>query len=199
MACSHFYSRCECNAKSRHIRTLSHICPFAGILLTIKMSTNPSSLPHCFSLDFVILRLSSSCVIFIHSLLVQSTLAPSLVSPASPSESLHDESQELQLRPFHDDDDDDVEDDRIQEVLQTSIVYTGTVLPTLHPDMQDNLPILPSARYTLCKNPGERLSKQGRIHGYPSRMRVGRSIAGEGHQGICAGAVCSKSTKTPKK
>merc|ERR1719334_2766279 len=50
----------------------------------------------------------------------QSTLAPSLVSPASPSESLHDENQELQLRPFHDDDDDDdVENDRIQEVLQT--------------------------------------------------------------------------------
>ena len=41
--------------------------------------------------------------------------------------------------------------------------------------------------------------KQGRIHGYPCRVRVGRSGAGEGHWVILAGAVCSKSSKTPKK
>ena len=35
--------------------------------------------------------------------------------------------------------------------------------------------------------------KQGQIHGYPSRVRVGRSSAGEGHKGIWAGAICSKS------
>ena len=33
--------------------------------------------------------------------------------------------------------------------------------------------------------------KQGRIHGYSSRVRVGRSRAGEGHQGIWSGVVCS--------
>ena len=38
-----------------------------------------------------------------------------------------------------------------------------------------------------------RYENQGRIHGYPSRVWVGRSRAGEGHQGIWAGAVCSKS------
>ena len=41
--------------------------------------------------------------------------------------------------------------------------------------------------------------KQGRIHGYPSRVQVGRSSAGEGHLGIWAGAVASKISKTPKK
>ena len=41
--------------------------------------------------------------------------------------------------------------------------------------------------------------KHGRIHGYPSHVRVGRSSAGEGHQGTWAGAVCSKGPKTPKK
>ena len=41
--------------------------------------------------------------------------------------------------------------------------------------------------------------KQGRIHGYPSCVRVGRSSAGEGHLGIWAGAVSSKSSRTPKK
>ena len=41
--------------------------------------------------------------------------------------------------------------------------------------------------------------KQGRIHGYPSRVRVGRSLAGEGHWVIWARAICSKSLKTPKK
>ena len=35
--------------------------------------------------------------------------------------------------------------------------------------------------------------KQGRIHGYPSRVRLGRSSAGEGHWSISAGAVGSKS------
>ena len=37
--------------------------------------------------------------------------------------------------------------------------------------------------------------KQGRIHGYPSRVRVGRGIDGEGHCGIWAGAVSSKRRK----
>ena len=32
--------------------------------------------------------------------------------------------------------------------------------------------------------------KQGRIHGYPNRMQVGRSSAGEGQLGIWARAVC---------
>ena len=68
----------------------------------------------------------------------QPTDAPSLVSPTSPSESLHDEN-ELHLRHL------DAED-QFEDVVHTSIVYTGAVLPTLHPDMQENLPILPSAR-----------------------------------------------------
>ena len=42
-------------------------------------------------------------------------------------------------------------------------------------------------------------SIQGWIHGYISRVRVGRSSAGEGHKSIWAGAVGSKSSKTPKK
>ena len=42
------------------------------------------------------------------------------------------------------------------------------------------------------------LVKQSRIHGYPSRVRMGKSSAG-GHQSIWAGAVGSKSSKTPKK
>jgi len=41
--------------------------------------------------------------------------------------------------------------------------------------------------------------KQGRIHGYPSRVRVGRGSDREGHWGIWAGAVSSKRSKTPKK
>ena len=41
--------------------------------------------------------------------------------------------------------------------------------------------------------------KQGRIRGYPSRVRGGRSSVGEGHLGIWAGAVSSKISKTPKK
>ena len=41
--------------------------------------------------------------------------------------------------------------------------------------------------------------KQGRVQGYPSHMRVGRSSAGEGHKSIWAVAVGSKSSKTPKK
>ena len=31
---------------------------------------------------------------------------------------------------------------------------------------------------------GDSKKKQGRIHGYPRRVRVGRSSAGEGHEGI---------------
>ena len=45
----------------------------------------------------------------------------------------------------------------------------------------------------------KRKEEQGQIHGYPSRVRVGRSSAGEGHQGTWAGAVSSKSSKTPNK
>ena len=41
--------------------------------------------------------------------------------------------------------------------------------------------------------------KKGWMHGYSSRVRMGRSSAGEGHQSIWAGAVGSKSPKTPKK
>ena len=41
--------------------------------------------------------------------------------------------------------------------------------------------------------------KQGRIHGYPSRVRVGRGSDGEDHWGIGAGAVSSKRSVTPKK
>ena len=41
--------------------------------------------------------------------------------------------------------------------------------------------------------------KQGRIQGYPSRVRVGRGSEGEGHWGIWAGEVSSKHSKTPKK
>ena len=41
--------------------------------------------------------------------------------------------------------------------------------------------------------------EEKRIHGYPSCMWVGRSSAGGGHQGIWAGAICSKSSKMPKK
>ena len=40
------------------------------------------------------------------------------------------------------------------------------------------------------------LQKQGRIHGYPSRVRVGRSSA-EGHLGIWAGA--QKAQKAQKR
>ena len=42
-------------------------------------------------------------------------------------------------------------------------------------------------------------TKQGRIHGYPSHVRVGRGTDGEGHWGIWTGAVGSKCSKTPKK
>ena len=38
--------------------------------------------------------------------------------------------------------------------------------------------------------------EQGRLHGYPSRVRVGRGGDGEGHWDIWAGA---ESSKTPKK
>ena len=48
----------------------------------------------------------------------------------------------------------------------------------------------------ICKK--SRGKKQGRMRGYPSRVRVGRSSAGEGHYGIWAGAVGSKNSKTPK-
>ena len=41
--------------------------------------------------------------------------------------------------------------------------------------------------------------KQGRIHGYPSRVPVGRCSAGEGHWSIWAGAMGPKSSKTLKK
>ena len=42
--------------------------------------------------------------------------------------------------------------------------------------------------------------QQGRIHGYSSRVRVGRgSDGGESHWGIWAGAVSPKRLKTPKK
>ena len=47
--------------------------------------------------------------------------------------------------------------------------------------------------------PTNMLPQQGRIHGYPSRVRVGRGSDGEGHWGIWAGAVSSKRSKTPKK
>ena len=42
-------------------------------------------------------------------------------------------------------------------------------------------------------------TKQGRIHGHSNRVRVVRGSAGEGHQSIRAGAVGSRSSKTPKK
>ena len=37
------------------------------------------------------------------------------------------------------------------------------------------------------------------IHGYPSRVWVGRGGDGEGYWGIWAGAVSLKCSKTPKK
>ena len=43
---------------------------------------------------------------------------------------------------------------------------------------------------------GEHCKKQGRIHGYPSRVRVVRGSDREGHRAIWVGAV---SSKTPKK
>ena len=43
------------------------------------------------------------------------------------------------------------------------------------------------------------LTQQGRIHGYPSLVWVGRGTDIEGHLGIWAGAVGSKRSKTPKK
>ena len=49
------------------------------------------------------------------------------------------------------------------------------------------------------KKENQKKRKQGRIHGYPSRVRVRRSSTGEGYLGIWAGAICSKSSKTPKK
>ena len=42
------------------------------------------------------------------------------------------------------------------------------------------------------------LIQLGRIHGYPSRVRVGRGSDGEGHWSIWAGAMSSKRSKTPK-
>ena len=45
----------------------------------------------------------------------------------------------------------------------------------------------------------EKEKKQGRIHGYPSRVRVGRGSNGEGHWSIWAEAVSSKRSKTQKK
>ena len=42
------------------------------------------------------------------------------------------------------------------------------------------------------------IQEQGRIHGYPSRVRVGRSSSGEGHWGIWAGAVRSKTEKVKR-
>jgi len=44
----------------------------------------------------------------------------------------------------------------------------------------------------------KRGKQQGPIQVYPSRVRVGRGSVGEGHEGIWARAVCSKSS-TPKK
>ena len=43
------------------------------------------------------------------------------------------------------------------------------------------------------------LTQQGRIHGYPGLVWVGRGTDIEGHLGIWAGAVGSKRSKTPKK
>ena len=40
--------------------------------------------------------------------------------------------------------------------------------------------------------------KTEQIHGYPSRVQVGRGSDGEGHWGIWAGAVSLKRSKTPK-
>ena len=40
--------------------------------------------------------------------------------------------------------------------------------------------------------------KQGRIHSYPSRVRVGRGSDGEGHWGIWAGAVSFKNAEKVK-
>ena len=40
--------------------------------------------------------------------------------------------------------------------------------------------------------------KQGRIHGYPNHVRVGRSII-RGQKSIWAGAVRLKTAKTPNK
>ena len=41
--------------------------------------------------------------------------------------------------------------------------------------------------------------KQGRIHGYPSRERVGRSSAGEGYWVIWAGAIKLKNAEKVKR
>ena len=42
-------------------------------------------------------------------------------------------------------------------------------------------------------------TKQGRIHGYPSRLRVGRGIDGGDQLSIWAEAVSPNSSKSPKK
>ena len=44
----------------------------------------------------------------------------------------------------------------------------------------------------------EKKMKQGRIHGYPSRMRLGRGSDKESHRGILAGAVSSKRSRMQK-
>ena len=49
------------------------------------------------------------------------------------------------------------------------------------------------------KKGGGEVDKQGRIHGYPSRVRVGWGSDGEGRKSIWVGAVGSESSKTPKK
>ena len=40
--------------------------------------------------------------------------------------------------------------------------------------------------------------EQGRIYGFPSRVRVGKGSDGKGHRGSWAGAVSSKSSKMRK-
>ena len=69
-------------------------------------------------------------------------------------------------------------------MFNTSIIEPQTQRPNFHVklSMNDDLSL-----------------KQGRIHGYPSRVRVGRGSAGDGHQSIWAGAEGSKKLVNAKK
>ena len=52
---------------------------------------------------------------------------------------------------------------------------------------------------TRKKNAAVAQKKQGRIHGYPSRVRLGRGSDGEGYRGVWAGAGSSKTLKNAEK
>ena len=80
---------------------------------------------------------------------------------------------------------------------ENQIVYKKQRRRTMKERLKKIKQILANFGFDLKIHPfrGREGIEQGRIHGYPSRLRVGRGSAGEGHQSIWAGAVSSKSSK----